>query len=374
MSVANSHEQEPRPLLPFSEDLTRQREQLTEIATGLMDPKYKECSMLEYMTIADELKSQRSQQNINNNSYMADFSFSKVLADTRRVKLLNIEEETSLFFLIKSGHEVLEDDNTNIDDKEQITTVLSWAREEAILANLRLVAYVVNRKPVSSFTPAVDIDDHFNYGVMGLMRSIDKFDWTKGFKFSTYAILWIQQAVQRGSTNDGPLIRLPHTKDTINKNVGIEMNNLATGKINKGNVSTEEWLSVQMGMSLGKATEALLIYAQQKPADSLDKPYGSTDESPDSNLYDIVSSEYDSSESNLDQISDICRLNELLSILTEREAYIIKLRWGIGAEGPKTLNEVGQIIGTSRERVRQIQDEAFKKIKRFASKNSKKRQ
>ena len=371
MTAQYNPENEPRPQIVYNEELTRQRAHLMEISDGLMDPNRRENSLIEYMSVADELKAQRTQQYTNKggNLNLSDFSYRQVLDNLKNVDLLNRPQETSLFFLIKSGHDVLDDDNSNIVEKNQVAPVLDWAENEAIYANLRLVASIVGKRSGSAFTGVVDRDDHFNNGVIGLIRSIPKFDWTKGFKFSTYASWWIKQSIERSEANDAHLIRLPHRKNTINKLISIEMNNLATGKIEKGTVPTVEWLSMQLGISPEDANDALMIYTQQKPAKSLDSTFGSDTDDNTNSLYDIISEEVDSTEHKTDQINSGVQLEQLMSALTEREANILKLRFGIDSGDPKTLDEVAQILGVSRERIRQIQVVAFEKINYYISRN-----
>lgn len=371
MNAQYNPENEPRPPIIYDEELTRQRAHLMEISDGLMDPEHRDISLIEYVKVAEKLKAQRTRQYTNNGNSLnlADYSYRKVLNDLKYIDLLDRSQEASLFFLIKSGHGVLDDENSNIAEKELVTPVLKWAREEAVHANLRLVASIVRIKPSSFFMPAVDKDDYFSNGEIGLLRGVDMFDWTKGFRFSTYAVWWIEQSIDRGIIKEGPLVYLPFRKDVMNKYIGIEMGNLSTGKIDKGDATTEEWLSLRLGITPEDAKEALVIYTQQKRAESLDKPYGQMSDDNSSNMYDFVSNKYDSTEQKTEQIDYGSEIEQLMSVLDERETFIINQRFGIGIEYEKTLAEVSKSLRISRERVRQIQVAALAKMNESASRN-----
>ncbi len=253
------------------------------------------------------------------------------LKEIGQIKLLTTEEELEL------ADRILEGD-------EQAKTILAEA-------NLRLVVSIAKRY-VGRGMLFLDL---IQEGNIGLMKAVEKFDVTKGYKFSTYATWWIRQAITRAIADQARTIRVPvHMVETINKLARIQRQ--LTLELNRE--PTEEELAKKMNTSVDKIREIYKI--SQEPV-SLETPIGEED---DSHLGDFIKDEhnmspeeYATNEMLKDEISDI------LLTLTEREEKVIRLRFGLEDGKARTLEEVGQIFGVTRERIRQIEAKALRKLR-----------
>ncbi len=253
------------------------------------------------------------------------------LKEIGQIKLLTMDEELGLADRIAAG-----------DDTAK--TVLAEA-------NLRLVVSIAKRY-VGRGMLFLDL---IQEGNIGLMKSVEKFDVTKGYKFSTYATWWIRQAITRAIADQARTIRVPvHMVETINKLARIQRQ--LTLELNRE--PSEDELAGKMGITVDKIREIYKI--SQEPV-SLETPIGEED---DSHLGDFVPDErnmspedYATNEMLKDEIS------EVLLTLTEREEKVIRLRFGLEDGKSRTLEEVGQMFGVTRERIRQIEAKALRKLR-----------
>ena len=253
------------------------------------------------------------------------------LKEIGQIKLLTMDEELDLAERIQNGD-------------EQAKNILAEA-------NLRLVVSIAKRY-VGRGMLFLDL---IQEGNIGLMKSVEKFDVSKGYTFSTYATWWIRQAITRAIADQARTIRVPvHMVETINKLARIQRQ--LTLELNRE--PTEEELAKKMNVSVEKIREIYKI--SQEPV-SLETPIGEED---DSHLGDFIKDErnlspeeYATNEMLKDEIA------EVLETLTEREEKVIRLRFGLEDGKSRTLEEVGQLFGVTRERIRQIEAKALRKLR-----------
>ncbi|MFW5998681.1 MAG: RNA polymerase sigma factor RpoD [Halanaerobiaceae bacterium] len=253
------------------------------------------------------------------------------LKEMGKVDLLTAEEEIELAKRIENG------------DNE--------AKEKMIKANLRLVVSIAKKYQGRGLS----FIDLIQEGNEGLMKAVDKFDYTKGYKFSTYATWWIRQSITRAIADKSRTIRIPvHMKETINKLIKVSRQ-LAK---EKGREPTDKEIAERMDISEEKVREVKQY--SQDPV-SLETPIG---EEEDSDLGDFIENE----ESPIPDeaiTNELLReeLEKVLDTLTNREKRILELRFGIDDDRPRTLEEVGKQFGVTRERIRQIEAKALRKLR-----------
>ena len=253
------------------------------------------------------------------------------LKEIGRVPLLTPEEEIELAIRIA-------------DDDQK-------AKQRLAEANLRLVVSIAKRY----VGRGMQFLDLIQEGNLGLIKAVDKFDYTKGFKFSTYATWWIRQAITRAIADQARTIRIPvHMVETINK---VKKTNSQLLHKNGRDPSAEE-IAAELDMPVDKVREILRV--AQEPV-SLETPIG---EEEDSHLGDFIPD--DDAPAPADAASMLLlkeQLNDVLKTLTPREAKVLALRFGLEDGHPHTLEEVGSEFGVTRERIRQIEAKALRKLR-----------
>ncbi|MDN6037794.1 MAG: RNA polymerase sigma factor RpoD [Lacticaseibacillus paracasei] len=253
------------------------------------------------------------------------------LKEIGRVSLLTADEEVALALKIEQG------------DQE--------AKQRLAEANLRLVVSIAKRY----VGRGMQFLDLIQEGNMGLMKAVEKFDYRKGFKFSTYATWWIRQAITRAIADQARTIRIPvHMVETINKLIRIQRQLLQ----DLGREPTPEEIGAEMDMPTEKVREILKI--AQEPV-SLETPIGEED---DSHLGDFIEDQDATSpedHASYELLKE--QLESVLDTLTDREENVLRLRFGLDDGRTRTLEEVGKVFGVTRERNRQIEAKALRKLR-----------
>lgn len=280
------------------------------------------------------------------NAISIDDPVKMYLKEIGALPLLTSEEEIVLAKTVEAGMRA----DALPEEKES-----AWeAKKELADRNLRLVVSIAKKY----LGRGLQFLDLIQEGNLGLLKAVDKFDYTKGYKFSTYATWWIRQAITRAIADQARTIRVPvHMVETINK-----LNRISRQLLQEnGREATNEELAKAMGVSLAKVREVKKI--AQDPI-SLETPIG---EKEDSHLGDFIEDhEAIAPDDAAGSILLREQIEELLTGLTERERQVLELRFGLKDGKTRTLEEVGKYFDVTRERIRQIEGKALSKLKKTA--------
>ena len=291
-----------------------------------IEPNLEDISDIEKDILLDDMQDMSFVDNLN-----VDDPVKMFLKEIGKIKLLTYEEENELAERMLKG------------DKE--------AKKQLVESNLRLVVSIA-KKYIGRGMHFLDL---IQEGNLGLIKAVDKFDQTKGYKFSTYATWWIRQAITRAIADQARTIRIPvHMVETINKLIRTSRHLLQT----LGREPTPEEIAAELEMPVDKVREVLKV--AQEPI-SLETPVGEEDES---NLGNFIPDEDAPSPS--EQAADVLlreHIEEVMQTLTPREAKVLKLRFGLQDGRMRTLEEVGKEFDVTRERIRQIEAKALRKLR-----------
>ncbi|MDR3186088.1 MAG: RNA polymerase sigma factor RpoD [Christensenellaceae bacterium] len=265
------------------------------------------------------------------NEINIDDSVKMYLKDIGKVPLLSVEEEYDLAHRMTLGDDL--------------------AKDKLINANLRLVVSIAKRH----VGRGLQFLDLIQEGNLGLMKAVEKFDHTKGFKFSTYATWWIRQAITRSIADQARTIRIPvHMTETINKLVKVSRALLQE----LGREPTQSEIAQALGVSEARTVEIQRI--AQDPL-SFETPIGEEDDSHLGDFIEDVSAMAPMEAAESKMLKE--QIEEILSTLAPREAMVLILRYGLRDNRPRTLEEVGKVFNVTRERIRQIEAKALRRLK-----------
>ncbi|MEW6189098.1 MAG: RNA polymerase sigma factor RpoD [Actinomycetota bacterium] len=280
------------------------------------------------------------------------------LKEIGKVPLLTAKEEVELAKKIEAGEMAARklEENSGLPRAEirhlnRLVEEGSVAKRKLVEANLRLVVSIAKRY-VGRGMLFLDL---IQEGNLGLIRAVEKFDYRKGYKFSTYATWWIRQAITRAIADQARTIRIPvHMVETINKLIRVQRQLLQ----DLGREPTPEEIAGEMDLSPEKVREILKI--SQEPV-SLETPIGEEEDSQLGDFIEDQEAEVPADAASFSLLQE--QLRRVLDTLSERERKVIELRFGLIDGHPRTLEEVGRVFGVTRERIRQIESKTLSKLR-----------
>lgn len=336
-----------------------------ELLEGIPQEELKAAAEITVPRVSSKTKTARTRKYNSDNSVamLTGDPVRMYLKEIGKVSLLTAAEEVDLAMKIEAGVEAMtqldaseEEGGVPLERRERrrlsrIEQVGLDAKQQLIEANLRLVVSIAKRY-VGRGMLFLDL---IQEGNLGLIRAVEKFDYTKGFKFSTYATWWIRQAITRAIADQARTIRIPvHMVETINKLVRIQRQLLQS----LGREPTPEEIAEEMGLTPERVREIQKI--SQEPV-SLETPIG---EEEDSQLGDFIEDDAAVVPPDAASFSILQeQLAKTLEGLAERERKVITLRFGLEDGHPRTLEEVGREFGVTRERIRQIESKTLAKLR-----------
>jgi len=258
------------------------------------------------------------------------------LKEVRLIPLLTAKQEIELNKRIRKGDEI--------------------ARKDMIRANLRLVINIAKRY-MRMGTPFLDLIEEGN---LGLMKAVEKFDYHKGFRFSTYAAWWIRQSITRSISEQGKMIRVPvYMNDLISK--WKKTKEQLTQKLER--IPSDKEISKKLKLTPEKTEQ--INFWMSSTTSSLEAPIG---EENDNQISELVEDKNAiSPDAGIEKLMDRERIDNLLEVMSDREREILDLRFGLSDTKPQTLAIVAKKLGVSRERIRQIEETALKKLRKFVA-------
>jgi len=331
----------------------------TEVIEGVEAPAASDAAEIEVIpTVAPEGAEAMTAADLDEAATSADL-VRVYLNEIGKVALLTAADEVELSKRIEAGlyagHLLSAQNGFSAARRRDLRLVVAdgeRAKDHLLRANLRLVVSLAKRYPGHGM-PFLDL---IQEGNLGLIRAVEKFDYTKGFKFSTYATWWIRQAISRAMADQSRTIRLPvHLVEQVNKMQRVRRELSQT----LGREATHAEIGYELDLTEERIRELIDL---SRDLVSLDQTVGADD---DASLGDFIPDQRTSSEAETTVEAELMRrqLNDVLSTLEEREAAVVRMRYGLDGVQPRTLDEIGRAFKLSRERIRQIERETMAKLR-----------